>query len=372
MGIFWKTWTFVFTTVFIICCSRNDKSVEDSTCTDIQIRQNDIHELVNASDIFDEIWRVPLETHNDNIIGNIDRLLVHDSILYVLDGKQDMVFLFTTDGRYIAKIENKGSGPNEYLAIDDAYIISAKNELIICDMMRHKLMHYSLFGEFLSEEKNPVGDENFYCMTELPNGNMFYYIGQKNSYNRIFEEHNAIMLTPNGEIIPFFPEVEGELKLAMASTDSYLFGSGEDVFLHIPFHNEIYKIEGNGISKSYEIDVLNKMFPDEAFYSPTHEYFFSKYIENENYISIIGSIIASRNFIIIPMLKGMKFYGNIWISRRTNKVFVAEKILDDQKNEIELIARGAKGDTIICMNIDSSPEEMDANPVLIFCRLKDF
>ena len=65
---------------------------------------------------------IPLETTNESIIGEIDKLEIVRDTLYILDDDQDMIFLFDKTGKYIARIADIGRGAQEYLAISDFHI----------------------------------------------------------------------------------------------------------------------------------------------------------------------------------------------------------------------------------------------------------
>ena len=65
---------------------------------------------------------IPLETTEESIIGEINKLeIVHDT-LYILDEDQNMIFLFDKTGKYITRIDDVGRGPQEYLGIADFHI----------------------------------------------------------------------------------------------------------------------------------------------------------------------------------------------------------------------------------------------------------
>jgi hypothetical protein len=361
---------FIMLLISIDSCTEKTPQIDKNESIKIEITKGDIKETRKVNEIFDTLWKVPLESNLGNMISSINRIYIQDSILYILDLKQDIIFIFNISGKYISKIDNKGKGPKQYINVDDIYINDDK-ELIICDIANRKLIHYSALGDFLFEEKNPINNESFYCMTELSNGNLFYYIGQKNSSNKLFKDNNAVILNDK-KLVPLFPNLQGELKIKARHMDSYICNTKKETFLHIPFHNELYEISENQIRIKYSINILNKNIPDEAFFSQSTEYFLNKYVKDENYITMIGPIKVSEDFITTYLMNGPKFYGNLWISRKTNRSLVVNKIIYEQGKHLELVTKCVKGDTMICTTIGGNPTDINSNPVLTMYRLRKF
>lgn len=85
----------------------NNKRVADTQSIGIDVRkEND-----RLSDIFDSYEAIPLELSapGDNIIGNIDKVIMRDGKIYVMDKSRMTVFIFTEDGKYLNKISRRGS-----------------------------------------------------------------------------------------------------------------------------------------------------------------------------------------------------------------------------------------------------------------------
>lgn len=73
---------------------------------DIDIQQRDA-----ISDFVDSYKTLPLETTKDNLIGNINKVQIIDTCIYVLDKEQATIFVFNTEGKYLNKICRQGRSP---------------------------------------------------------------------------------------------------------------------------------------------------------------------------------------------------------------------------------------------------------------------
>lgn len=63
---------------------------------------------------------ISLQT-TDVCIGDIDKIEVRDTLMYLMDMGNDCLYIFTIDGRYVNTISRKGHGANEYVRLDDFF-----------------------------------------------------------------------------------------------------------------------------------------------------------------------------------------------------------------------------------------------------------
>ena len=92
---------------------------------------------------------IPLETNDSCLIGGISKLEFYDGKIFVLDKMHSArLYVFDTQGEYKFAIGKRGSGPNEYMQINDFSIDKEKNLIyVLCD--KKKLFTYSLSGQSL-------------------------------------------------------------------------------------------------------------------------------------------------------------------------------------------------------------------------------
>ena len=85
---------------------------------------------------------IPLETNDSCLIGGISKLEFYDGKIFVLDKMHSArLYVFDTQGEYKFAIGKRGSGPNEYMQINDFSIDKEKNLIyVLCD--KKKLFTY--------------------------------------------------------------------------------------------------------------------------------------------------------------------------------------------------------------------------------------
>lgn len=93
---------------------------------------------------------IPLETTEEALIGEYDRILMTDSVICVLDySKSRSIFIFDGEGHFKSKIMKIGRGPGEYVFPDG---IALKGDTILVnDRVARKMLYYGLDGTFYKE-----------------------------------------------------------------------------------------------------------------------------------------------------------------------------------------------------------------------------
>lgn len=140
----------------------------------------------------DTIELIPLETNDENMIGEITRLIFYDDKYYVRatnSMQNGQLFVFDKTGNYLRKIGKKGGGPGEYLEFKD-FTITHDGKIVLADYQR--LLTYDSKGEFLystkvdrsflANEILPIGENEilaFHSLPSLLNNNMLSKISKE-------------------------------------------------------------------------------------------------------------------------------------------------------------------------------------------------
>lgn len=133
--------------VCMLSCS-NNTAMHD--LTEIVINPLDVKESYDiANDVETEWNMIPLETNLDCLINHIDNLVYKNGTYYILDKTAATIFLFDDEGKFLSKLDEKGSGPGEYLGID-AFTVIGKN-IWISDVNKRYLIEYNENMQFVSE-----------------------------------------------------------------------------------------------------------------------------------------------------------------------------------------------------------------------------
>ena len=88
----------------------------------IGFRDSDFSREYLASEVFDSVALVRLESRHECLISDVTKLIVKHGKIYVFDGLQSSVFRFDLDGRYVDKLHSIGRAEYEYLDLYDVVI----------------------------------------------------------------------------------------------------------------------------------------------------------------------------------------------------------------------------------------------------------
>ncbi|MGV8139561.1 MAG: 6-bladed beta-propeller [Mangrovibacterium sp.] len=101
------------------------------------------------SQIIDSVYPIQLETTKECLLGEIDQILKDDTLLFLLDKHQKIIFIFSDSGRYIRKIDHIGKGEGEYVSSSSFCISPQLKQLYLFDQMQKKLLVYDYEGRYL-------------------------------------------------------------------------------------------------------------------------------------------------------------------------------------------------------------------------------
>lgn len=90
---------------------------------------------------------IRLEASDKSLLGNILQMFVMNEKMYITENSQSIVFIFNMQGKYLSKICNQGSGPNEYVKIGNFETDPANNRLLLTDIFSKRLFVYDEMGK---------------------------------------------------------------------------------------------------------------------------------------------------------------------------------------------------------------------------------
>ncbi len=143
---------------FTVSCTRNLKT-ENISILHINIPVNKI-EQVKMSDIISEFKVIKLEFTDQSMIGDIQKITVHNGLIYVLDtfGAKSLM-VFDINGKFIRKIGSLGKGPGQYLLPKDFIIDTDNDEIEIID--NQKINIFLSNGKYLKDYKIDFASTDF-------------------------------------------------------------------------------------------------------------------------------------------------------------------------------------------------------------------
>lgn len=120
---------FVLIICLFILASCGQNSQKDKNDGVISIDMDNLKEL-SFYDIFSKMELFPLETKSESLIQNMDKVVMHNGLFYVLDEMLKVIFVFNQEGKYVRVINKHGNGLGEYTEINDFRFNNGDLELL--------------------------------------------------------------------------------------------------------------------------------------------------------------------------------------------------------------------------------------------------
>lgn len=257
---------------------------------DIKIPDDISTSQIDLSSFISDIDFIPLETSDKCLIGTINKVLSDEGCYIIHDKRNNTIFRFNKDGKFINQIGVIGRGPHEYTESWDVSIDKIKKEISVLDLSGRKLVRYKYDGSFVGT--TPM--KFLYTHHEYTgNGIVFNTTGAYNKsipsifgYSLVFSNENQSI---TGQALPY--DVDRKNNYV---TINPLRKFSDRIYFNLAFKNEIYLIENNkvhpafrfdfgktGWDRSLNTDELNDQEIKELLHK--YEFFNGDYVVAENY-----------------------------------------------------------------------------------------
>lgn len=378
--------------LLLLSCEQQKESEGDKTI-DLASAMSNIG-IIKASDCFEEIEYIPLETTDSCLIGRGANVqLIQDKLLITTSQKQ--CFLFERkNGKFIRSIGHVGNNPGGYSSVD--CWVDEPSGLIYFPGWNGQLVCYNVDGSYVGNIKIP-GESSGWSMTNynyLAGDTLigFYHNITGNEKRRIlfFNKNGEEIITlPNEQSAPAF-EIN-QLSVLNSELAQNLFGAfggntillteakdtdiasvivlGNSQFWHLGNHtyfkevynDTIYRIEGTGLLPDRVIHLGDLHWEYAERYAKTQDknIFISQVLENEHCLLLrfITRMFGNEN----------KNIYNAVYNKQSKKLLVSELkegIVDDLTHFIPLQPAGvsARGEFCSIIPAESISEWFDTNP----------
>lgn len=153
---------FLIACLMVASCQHTGKTDSPST-EDIAIDFNTASfDNYKQLDVVDTTLLVVLseDVDNDLILGQLDKIVVSDSLIYIADTYMKRLLLYDMRGGIVGKVGTMGGGPGEYTSLSD-FCVGANGEIYIYDSSSNKMLEYGRDLKFLNSYSIPFKAERF-------------------------------------------------------------------------------------------------------------------------------------------------------------------------------------------------------------------
>ena len=289
---------YIYYIIFLLFCSCNLQKSSDNI-TELYIVLND--EKKNASDFIEKMEVIVLETNDNCLISNIDKVKYINEKLYILDRNINSLFVFNKDGSCDTILSKRGVGPGEYIQVVD-FNVNDKYIQIMDHARSIKKYNHDL--KFVSEIKFnnsfefTAKDDILFLWNESTGSKTSHYISCFNTKNK--ETRNYLKM-PFGEYINYW----------IGGIDAFVTNKN-NLYVSPKFGNTIYYYADNDFYPIYKIKFNKNNFPENENiyeYYDTHiqdtdlSYVFkNNYYVSDKYLIFNYDYDRNRHFCFYDMI----------------------------------------------------------------------
>lgn len=242
---------------------------------------------IPISELVDSVKFIPLQTTEESLIAEINKLICTDHYYFILDsdiGKN--VFIFSDEGAFVKKIPT-GQGPEEIYNPGDIAVDEEQSHLIVYN--RKGLSFYDYQGNFVKRELLPFNFKNFRI---IPNGFLFVIVPNQNNHLGELSKMQVLITDKNFRVISAGLPFHYSENINYGITD-YTSSFGNDVSFSFKFSDKIYQyMDTLCLQEKYQIDLLEKKLPNQYLEMNAKELFDA--LKNNDYYYFMGNFIKNE------------------------------------------------------------------------------
>lgn len=233
----------------LLSCASNSNIVSDIK----YVHWGGSERMVYDTTLFSKCREVCLETVEGGLIGSVDKIVEADNNLYILDRRNNLVFIFNSEGKYVKTINRKGRGRGEYLRLFDmCFDTDSKRILLLAEPS--EILFFDKYGNYIQQKRV----DKYY--TDIATDSLYIYL-----YNSTFSNYKEPQYTVEAlkkgsrnsvKILPFEKEYA-----PFCTIGSKLYSSYGKIMFTRKFDNVIYEVKNGDLTTGHELDLAEFSFP---------------------------------------------------------------------------------------------------------------
>jgi len=265
-----KYYYLILISIFISCMEVDEKEDSNTNNPHSAIQNMDIRSPTKGVALTDYLQVetvVELETSEEAILKNIDKIYIQNDTLFLVHLESMVVKAFDKSGVYLFDIGKLGKGPGEYFSLFDVCLSKNDQSIWFNEASRKKLINYTTSGAFIGEVDRPAYPRYFAPIND--NQWIFYMDFDAHEFS---ENHNLIVtntkFTITDQYLPYpdynIPSFKTIGYLSKSHSGGILVNEAFSDTIHEWNNGELYpkyRIEFVDKRKSVRMDALEELWP---------------------------------------------------------------------------------------------------------------
>ena len=316
------------------CKNISNREINVDIDNSITITINEFDQIkTRFSELLKNYKYIKLDTHPEHIIGSIDKIIISEGLIYILDRHSaKSIFTFDLNGNFINQIKKLGKGPGEYLSINDFFIDSVNNSIFLFDNKAKRLIEYSLSGDYKKDYNLPeIYSRSFYfdCYT----GKFLYYLGFKpqkiEAGSKVLNRYNLLFYNKKRKL---YGKALNIKYIETEKRDFNFFNNYSGLSFVYGYTDKIFRIdiEDAIVEPVYTIDFGNHSLKKDKAFGKVGETSLNEYIRSKNadngihkmdYAFGVTNIIETDNYLYFNFIYGRRYYSCFYSKKTGEKIY---------------------------------------------------
>jgi 6-bladed beta-propeller len=239
----------------LISCNMSDTNNEssDSDIKKINIIDSDSRTKYSFNNFFEIIDIVPLESSENALIAEAQKIFCVDNRFFIFDRRFSMVKVFNREGKFLYQIGQIGQAEGEYTHLDDVDFNRKDKTFSFFSNSERSIFTYDVEGEYLKKFK-----VNFYAfgLANIGKDSTFFNI----NFNLSDESKNKNLLLTNSEgkiLNRYFPYQTG-FDVPSSASSGFLSKTNEGILYSTSYDDTFYQFSNGKWKAKYRFD-LNEL-----------------------------------------------------------------------------------------------------------------
>lgn len=286
-----KIFIFIILSYSLISCSTQEESYLKGEI----VRVDPINYASSQPDsLLKEINYIPLETLESSYIGEIEKIIPFEDRYYVLNGPiASSVACFSSEGKFLFKIQAIGRGPGEYGDLSDFLIDKENRHLELLDLYGKILYFDLLHGNFIKEKRIKAC-----CLGFIKFESGAYACSTGGGRQEIDGKEvsgNLIFLDENFELKTEFLSTIGVQEVTCYLPGKLNLMNNQGLMSYWIFPT-IFQLTDETVNPLYTIDFGAYNIPDKLLYHYSYEEMESEIIAIDRYPFVFHKLIETPNY----------------------------------------------------------------------------
>ncbi|SFA71497.1 6-bladed beta-propeller [Algoriphagus aquimarinus] len=306
--------------------------VTDSGYVAFDLSKSEIEKSQLSLDkLIDSFHYLELNSAPNHFFGDIDKLLINDTLIFVLDSYiTKTVSIYDREtGNELVFLEPKGEGPGEFLEVYDIALDDNGEQLFLYDGRLSKLLAYDFHGRFQHEMKVPIRATQFRHL----NDSIYLWYTQGLSNDHISSINQSDISISDSLLMP--KSVYSSDKIASDFSDyrsrDYFFQNNRDTYYFPRFENSIYKFSGTKgeLQKIAEFNLNDAGLSESDLEGTAID--FTAERRNDGKFFGFGSHIVTKDWMGVKFNRIGKSEFNLFYNKEADKLLFGEQIIFDKE-----------------------------------------